>query len=143
MTDRRPAGSSECSKVATRRPDASYTERSTLAAAGSANSMRVADEDGFGLGADSSMRATGAAGGAAARLGTVIRNALRVYGGVSILPYPKIWVPSGVIAVRLWIVKLGSTSTPLSASHWLTSMTPVLGVHTKPVGLNGDPSNEQ
>ena len=46
--------------MATRRPDASYTERSTLAATGSVSSMRVADEDGFGLGADSSIRATGA-----------------------------------------------------------------------------------
>src|SRR6185369_6216009 len=85
-TERRPAGRTEWSSVATRRPLASYTDRSTAPAAGSASCMRVADDDGLGLGADSSMRATLAAGGAAATLDTVIRNALRVYGGVNIWP---------------------------------------------------------
>src|SRR5262245_30907077 len=105
--------------------------------------MRMVDDDGLGLGADSSIRAMGAAGGAAATFVRVIRKARRVYGGVSIWPYPKILVPSGVIAVRFWIVKLGSTSTPLSWRYWLTSMSPVPGVQTKPVLENGDPSNEQ
>ena len=77
VTERVPMGASPRIRVATRRPVASNTERSTLAAEGNANSICVADYDGFGCGADSAIP-TMRVGVTSVGFRVLIRNARRV-----------------------------------------------------------------